>query len=70
MEASSSEVTTSPLDSDMGARPEMQGVIPSKDSQLILRRLTTNLKPMVLEWVDLGCSYETSQGPKTVLQVR
>lgn len=42
--------------------------VPSRDSQLVLRRLTTNLRPLLLEWRDLGCSYDTAQGPKTVLQ--
>jgi hypothetical protein len=45
------------------------GAVPSKDSQIILRRLTTNLRPLVLEWADLGCSYQTSHGTKTVLAV-
>ncbi|KAI8467922.1 MAG: hypothetical protein J3K34DRAFT_523385 [Monoraphidium minutum] len=44
------------------------GVVPSKDSQIILRRLTTNLRPMALEWNDLGCAYPSGQGVKVVLQ--
>lgn len=34
-----------------------------------MRRLTTMLKPMVMEWQDIGCSYNTSAGMKTVLKV-
>jgi hypothetical protein len=48
----------------------LMGAVPSKDSQIILRRLTTNLRPLVLEWADLGCSYQTSHGTKIVLAVR
>jgi hypothetical protein len=61
-------------DSSDAAGPEdgrqLVGAVPSKDSQIILRRLTTHLRPLFLEWNDLGCSYQTSQGTKVVLEVR
>ncbi|GBF87651.1 ABC transporter G family [Raphidocelis subcapitata] len=49
--------------------PDPQAV-PPKDSCLILRRLTTNLnlRPLLLEWADLGCAYDTSGGTKVVLE--
>jgi hypothetical protein len=43
--------------------------VPSRRSQELMRRLTTRAKPMTLEWQNLGCSYSTSAGTKTVLQV-
>jgi hypothetical protein len=42
---------------------------PSTRSQVLMRRLTTMMKPMHMEWQDIGCSYSTSSGLKTVLQV-
>eukprot|EP00878_Enallax_costatus_P020993 GHUV01022209.1.p1 GENE.GHUV01022209.1~~GHUV01022209.1.p1 ORF type:complete len:299 (-),score=59.91 GHUV01022209.1:26-922(-) len=42
--------------------------VPSQRSQLLMRRLTTMMKPMVMEWQDIGCSYNTSAGMKTVLK--
>lgn len=39
------------------------------ESQLVLRRLTTMMKPLTLAWSNLGCTYNTSQGTKIVLQV-
>eukprot|EP00877_Chromochloris_zofingiensis_P013185 jgi/Chrzof1/811/Cz01g29200.t1 len=38
------------------------------ESQLVLRRLTTMMKPLTLAWSNLGCTYNTSQGTKIVLQ--
>lgn len=34
-----------------------------------MRRLSTMIKPMHMEWKDIGCSYNTSAGMRTVLQV-
>jgi hypothetical protein len=36
----------------------------------MLRRLTTTMQPMVLEWREVGCAYNTGQGLRVVLQVR
>jgi hypothetical protein len=35
-----------------------------------MRRLSTMIRPMSMQWQDLGCSYNTSTGLRTVLKVR
>ena len=50
-----------------GARTVV-GAVPSKDSQLVLRRLTSALRPLALEWRGVGCAYATSRGPRAVLR--
>ncbi|KAF8067234.1 ctr9 [Scenedesmus sp. PABB004] len=44
------------------------GTVPSHTSELLMRRLTTQMRPMLLEWQDVGCSYSTPTGTKTVLK--
>jgi hypothetical protein len=44
--------------------------VPSQRSQLLMRRLSTMIRPMSMEWSDIGCSYNTSTGMRTVLKVR
>jgi hypothetical protein len=34
-----------------------------------MRRLSTMIRPMSMEWQDIGCSYNTSTGMRTVLKV-
>jgi hypothetical protein len=34
-----------------------------------MRRLSTMIRPMSMQWTDLGCSYNTSTGMRTVLKV-
>lgn len=43
--------------------------VPSQRSQLLMRRLSTMIRPMSMEWKDIGCSYNTSTGMRTVLKV-
>ncbi|WIA12817.1 hypothetical protein OEZ85_006447 [Tetradesmus obliquus] len=42
--------------------------VPSQRSQLLMRRLSTMIRPMAMEWQDIGCSYNTSSGMRTVLK--
>ncbi|GIL43410.1 hypothetical protein Vafri_1186 [Volvox africanus] len=34
----------------------------------VVRRISSNVRRICIEWRDLGCVYDTSSGPKTVLQ--
>eukprot|EP00879_Flechtneria_rotunda_P001281 GHRR01001430.1.p1 GENE.GHRR01001430.1~~GHRR01001430.1.p1 ORF type:complete len:214 (+),score=57.94 GHRR01001430.1:477-1118(+) len=42
--------------------------VPSQQSRILMRRLTTLAAPMVMEWRDLGCAYNTNTGVRTVLK--
>ncbi len=48
--------------------PAAAAMVP-KESVLLLRRLTTMMQTITLEFTDLGCAYNTGQGVKVVLQV-
>jgi hypothetical protein len=41
----------------------------SVGSQALIHKLTALVRPMVMQWEDVGCAYNTSTGVKTVLQV-
>lgn len=43
-----------------------QGVAPDLR---VMRRVSSNVRRICIEWMDLGCVYDTSSGPKTVLKV-
>ncbi|GLC35968.1 hypothetical protein PLESTB_000524500 [Pleodorina starrii] len=34
----------------------------------VVRRVSSNVRRICIEWLDLGCEYDTSSGPKTVLK--
>jgi ABC-type multidrug transport system ATPase subunit len=56
------------IPADASSQGNNGATVPSQRSRLLMRRLTTMLKPMVMEWQDIGCSYNTSAGMKTVLK--
>lgn len=42
----------------------------SHGSADLISKLTSQVRPMLLEWEELGCSYNTGKEVKAVLQVR
>lgn len=47
----------------------LAGPASSHSSEELINKLTSLVHPMLMEWEEIGCSYNTSTGVKVVLQV-